>query len=134
MAETTESKNNLISSEQGKLIIKVASTWAKTPYVYGGMAKKGADCSGSTYQIYKEAGFPYDRQYRSSSQFSNNPKFKQLTENFPQEGDVAWWSGHVAIYAGNGEIWTATHTGGPAYHKDSLRSWEAKRGKPKWYR
>lgn len=111
MTGSAESNKNLISSEQGKQIVKVASTWAKTPYVYGGMAKKGADCSGSTYQILKEAGFPYDRQFRSSSQFSKNPKFNQLTENSPQEGDVAWWSGHVAIYAGNGEIWTATHTG-----------------------
>jgi len=134
MTETAKNKDNLISSGQGRQIVRTASAWADTPYVFGGITKTGADCSGTTYQIFKEAGFPYDRSYRPSSQFSKNPKFKQVSVTSIQEGDVVWWSGHVAIYAGNGEIWTATHSGGPGYRKDSLKSWEARRGQPKWYR
>ena len=128
MAET------LITQQEGCKIVKAASTWAQTPYEWGGTTKKGADCSGTTWAIYKEAGYPYESKYRPSSQFPLNPRFRPAPDNVPQEGDVGWWIGHVVIYAGNGDIWTAHRSMGPAYSRENLQKWVRRRGPVKWYR
>jgi cell wall-associated NlpC family hydrolase len=123
-----------ITQDEGTHIAKIASKWSETPYLYGGTTKKGADCSGSTWAIYGEAGYPYDIKYRPSVQFHLNPRFQPVPDNLPQAGDVGWWNGHVVIYAGNGEIWTAYHTGGPKFAKDMLHKWVKRKGPVKWYR
>jgi cell wall-associated NlpC family hydrolase len=133
-AGNTCTEPKFISQQEGQRIVKTAKDWEGTEYVYGGATKKGADCSGTTWSIYKEAGFPYSIKYRPSSQFSRNPQFKPAPNNEPQEGDVGWWNGHVVIYAGNGGIWTATHTGGKPYKKDFLHKWVRRKGAVKWYR
>ncbi len=138
----TEAKQNVeikkepqfISEAEGQKIVKAASTWEGTKYVFGGTTKDGADCSGTTLSIYKQAGFPYEGKYRQTSQLSHNPHFKPSPNNTPQAGDIGWWSGHVVIYSGNNQIWTATHTGGPPYKLDLLRTWVKNRGPVKWYR
>jgi cell wall-associated NlpC family hydrolase len=124
----------LITEKEGQHIVKIASRWAQTPYVWGGTTKTGADCSGTTWAIYREAGYTYESKYRPSSQFPLNPRFRKAPDNTPQEGDVGWWIGHVAIYAGNSEIWTAHRTAGPAYSKETLQKWVKRRGPVKWYR
>lgn len=125
-----------ISRSEGQRIVKEASKWENTIYVYGGTTKNGADCSGSTWAIYRDAGFPYENKYKPSSQFGQNPRFKLISTSSPQEGDVAWWSGHVAIYAGDGTIWTAHRSGGHAYSRVPLPTWIKSRNgiQPKWYR
>lgn len=128
--------DDFITNVEGKRIVAEARNWVDTKYVYGGITKSGADCSGSTWAIYAGAGFPYDAKYRPSSQLAHNPKFKLVPNSIPQEGDVAWWPGHVAIYAGDGMIYTAHNTGGPAYSRVSLAMWvKSRKGlQPKWYR
>lgn len=80
----------------------------------GAVKDKGADCSGSTWKIYAEAGFPYG-PYINSALFVNRvatePDFIRAwlqklvgsEENFvkgthffkqvslPQVGDIGWW-------------------------------------------
>jgi hypothetical protein len=54
-----------ISPEEGQQIVAEAATWKDTPYdARGANSIKGVlgDCSGSTFQIYKAAGFPYPYQ------------------------------------------------------------------------
>lgn len=128
--------DTFISASDGKKIVQEASKWEDTKYVWGGATTNGADCSGSTWAIYRNAGFPYDVKYRSSSQFAHNPNFKMIPNTVPQAGDVAWWSGHVAIWAGDGDIWTAHNSGGHAYSKVPLSTWvKSRKGvQPKWYR
>ena len=123
-----------ITKREGLIIVAKAALWLGTRYTYAGTTKKGADCSGSTWSIYGEAGYPYGMIYRPTSQFPMNPSFMEVIHGFPQEGDVAWWPGHVAIYAGEGQIWTAHHTGGPTYSKDALSNWVKRRGSVRWYR
>ena len=57
----------LITEEEGQRIVSIAKTWAGTPYALTGAnsikGKKG-DCSGSSNQIYVEAGFPYPVEIR----------------------------------------------------------------------
>ena len=124
-----------ISRSDGGKIAGSASKWQLgTKPVYAGTTRKGADCSGSTWSIYKEARFAYDMKYWPSSQFPANPHFKLVSNALPQEGDVAWWPGHVAIYAGDGQIWTAHHAGGPTCSQDELSNWVKRKGPVKWYR
>jgi RHS repeat-associated protein len=55
-----DSKNGFITPEEGQHIADVAKTWKGTPFSKIGnkSTRKGADCSGSTWRIYQEAGFP----------------------------------------------------------------------------
>ncbi len=128
------------TQEEGQRVVKQAATWKGTPYVYGGKSKKGADCSGSTYCIFNEAGFPY--AYTTSSKFKDaalhNPNFPfralRSGEN-PQPGDVILLPGHLAIYAGSEGghevMWTATHPDGPNYKMEIIKYWG---GTPTYFR
>ena len=123
-----------LSKEEGARIVQVAATWGQTPYAKGKAVKCiGADCSWSTWAIYKEAGLPYT--YATSSCIAMNPRFQRVPG--PQEGDIACWQGrHVAIYAGSGRIWTAHHENGPGYSEESLSAWLRSTGwkNPIWLR
>lgn len=123
-----------ISHQQGQHIVNIARTWVGTPYQLGGTSKGpsgGTDCSHSTHEIFKEAGFGY--RYSPSSSFANNPQFSRVV-GAPQVGDVGLYNDHMAIFdpnAGNGmNVWTARRTGGPAYGA-ALSSWF---GTPRWFR
>ena len=82
-----------------------AATWKDTPYdARGANSIKGVlgDCSGSTFQIYKAAGFPYP--YQMSGAFLTYARhsglFRALSSGEqPQDGDILAWPGHMAIYS-----------------------------------
>jgi RHS repeat-associated protein len=126
----------LISAEEGQQIIDVAKSWEKTPYLFGGKGKSGADCSGSTWAIYKEAGLPY--KYLPSASFPNSPNFRPSPDNVPQVGDVGRWNGHLAIYDPNApdgnNVWTAHRTGGPPYGPYRFEHYNKIYGHVQWYR
>jgi YD repeat-containing protein len=112
-------------------------TWLGTPYKTGGSKKGangGADCSHSTHQGYTNAGFPYE--YSTTREFTYNDMFKLSPGNTPQVGDVALWKGHMAVYAGNGQIYTAHRPGGASYSLESLSDWMKynKVSDPTWFR
>ena len=44
---------SISSKDPNKALYTEAAQWIGTPYKYGGMSKKGTDCSGITHQIYK---------------------------------------------------------------------------------
>ena len=125
-----------ITQEEGALIADEASTWVGTLYVSPGNKKGiGADCSGSTNQIYINAGFPYIN--KSSWGISKTAELRLVPGNIPQIGDIAWWLGHVAIYDPRLEeegfnIWTARQEG-KNYGKGDTEWWREK-GNPVWYR
>ena len=89
-------------SATGQQIIDCASQYiGKVPYVWGGKtidgANPGADCSGFICRIYEKFGFNF---------WANRTKLKNCGTNIgtdlskAQLGDIIWYSGHVAIYAG----------------------------------
>ena len=104
------------------MIVDEAKTWTGVPYFNGGgpnSTKEKADCSGATWNIYKNAGFPY--KYSPASSFGKSDRFKPVPGNIPQQGDVGRWSGHVLIYdvnaGGKNDSWSARREGinfGPA--------------------
>ena len=70
------------------------------PYVHGGSSlTAGVDCSGFTAAIY--AHFGYTLSHSSSVQ-STQGRSVSLSEIQP--GDIIVYSGHVALYIGNGQI------------------------------
>lgn len=149
--EKPKAAGRFITLTEGQRIARVAKSWKNTPYgmgkyAGGGAVKdKGADCSGSTWKIYAEAGFPYGG-YFNTVRFVNRVAtdshfivawlkdlvgvdadfvegehfFKQV--NQPQVGDIGWWhngkGGHMLIY---------DPASGPAPPKDAQgNAWSAR--------
>ncbi len=129
-----------LSQELQNRIIAIARTWVGVPYKLGGKNKQGADCSGSVWCIYNEAGLPY--KYLQTSQFKNSCSFVKLGPNqAPETGDVGVYPGHVVIldpkagptYTGApGDVWSAFHTNGPTFGP-AQQKWFPP-GAPDWYR
>lgn len=77
------------------------------PYVFGGKDPvTGMDCSGFVWNVFKRAGM--NVPYRSSSALRAWARPVPPSEARP--GDLAFWPGHVAIYAGGGMV---VDDGGP---------------------
>lgn len=125
--EKPKATGSFISPTEGQRIARAAKSWEDTPYGTGKYAgggavkKEGADCSGATWKIYKEAGFPYGGYFNTvrfvnliatDSHFivawlkdlvGSEANFVKGTHFFkkvsqPQVGDIGWWKGHMAIY------------------------------------
>ena len=78
-----------------------------TPYVYGGAAPGGFDCSGLVQYCYKVAGVTLPRT--TSEQINTGTSVSQASL---QVGDLVFpSSGHVGLYTGNGKFIHAPKTG-----------------------
>jgi len=87
------------SSSSGSAIVNAARSAIGTPYSWGGSSLGGMDCSGLVNYAYQAAGISVPR---TSSQIANGGRW--ISQSQAQPGDIVAWSGHVAIYAGNGQI------------------------------
>lgn len=89
-------------------ILGVAASLAGVPYKYGGTSPStGFDCSGFTQYVFAQVGISIPRtaeeQRQAATPVSN-----------PQPGDLVFFGSpayHVGIYAGNGMMWDAPHSG-----------------------
>ena len=85
----------------GSDVVKFAMQFVGNPYVYGGTSlTNGADCSGFVMSVYKNFGVSLP--HSSAADRSVGATVNGL-EN-AQPGDIICYSGHVGIYAGNGQI------------------------------
>ena len=88
-------------SEMGVAVAEYALQFVGNPYVYGGTSlTNGADCSGFVMSVY--ANFGVSLPHSSASDRSQGYAVNGL-EN-AQPGDLICYSGHVALYIGNGQI------------------------------
>lgn len=88
-------------SDMGKAVVDYACQFVGNPYVYGGTSlTNGTDCSGFVMSVYQNFGVSLP--HSSSAQRSKGYDVGGL-EN-AQPGDIVCYSGHVAIYVGNGKI------------------------------
>lgn len=88
-------------------------------YVWGGNSlRTGVDCSGLVQQIYMQLGLKLPRTAQQQAFYGTKAPISQL-----QVGDLVAWNngasrglqvGHIAIYAGNGEIIESYSEGLPA--------------------
>lgn len=90
----------------------IASKLTATPYKWGGTTTKGFDCSGLVQYVYGKMGIKMPRVSQQQATMGTKTSIANL-----KPGDlVAWGSSprtatHIAIYAGNGQIWEAAHAG-----------------------
>jgi len=87
-------------SELGKQIARYACQYIGNPYVSGGTSlTKGADCSGFTYRVYSDFGYSLPRTSTEQRSAGKGVDYSQA-----QPGDLICYSGHVALYIGQGMI------------------------------
>ncbi len=88
-------------SDLGSSLVTYAMQFLGNPYVYGGTSlTNGTDCSGFTQSLYKVYGVDIPRT--STAQRSVGEAVDGLENAKP--GDIICYSGHVAIYIGDGQI------------------------------
>ncbi len=88
-------------SALGQSVADFACQFVGNPYVWGGTSlTNGADCSGFVMSVYQNFGVNLPH---SSSADRNVGSAVNGIEN-AQPGDIVCYSGHVAIYIGNGQI------------------------------
>ncbi len=89
-------------SSLGVAVAEYACQFVGNPYVYGGTSlTNGADCSGFVMSVY--AAFGVSLPHSSAADRSQGYGVDGGLEN-AQPGDLICYSGHVAIYIGNGQI------------------------------
>ncbi|MDX6228386.1 MAG: peptidoglycan DL-endopeptidase CwlO [Frankiales bacterium] len=95
--------------------VAAATSREGTPYVWGATGPGAFDCSGLTGWAYAQAGVPLPRTSREQWFVGHHVGLAEL-----QPGDLLFWATdpnnpatihHVAIYAGNGYMIAAPHSG-----------------------
>lgn len=99
-AQVQEILNGLDSDKSlGQQVVDFACQFIGNPYVHGGTSlTNGADCSGFVQSVYANFGVALPRTGQRSSGYAVG----SLEEALP--GDLIFYSGHVAIYMGDGRI------------------------------
>lgn len=88
-------------SGRGSSVANFALQFVGNPYVYGGSSLTGGtDCSGFTMSVY--ANFGVSLPHSSGAQRGCGYDVGGLAN--AQPGDLICYSGHVALYIGNGQI------------------------------
>ena len=85
----------------GRAVADYALQFVGNPYVYGGTSlTNGTDCSGFVMSVYAEFGISLPRT--SADDRKVGPAVDGLSN--AQPGDLVCYSGHVAMYIGDGQI------------------------------
>lgn len=88
-------------SEMGVAVAEYALQFVGNPYVWGGSSlTNGTDCSGFVMSVY--ANFGVSLPHSSASDRTQGYAVDGLAN--AQPGDLICYSGHVALYIGNGQI------------------------------
>lgn len=101
----TKTTQSTQSASTGKQIIETAKKYMGVPYVWGGTAPDGWDCSGYTQYVMKENGITLPRT--AAEQFA---KGTAVEKSELQAGDLVFFTtykpgaSHVGFYMGDGKF------------------------------
>ena len=89
-------------SEYGNAVANYALQFVGNPYVYGGTSlTNGADCSGFVMSVYSNFGISLPHSSAADRKVGYEVEGGLANA---QPGDLICYSGHVALYIGNGQI------------------------------
>ena len=89
-------------SGMGSSVAQYACQFVGNPYVYGGSSlTNGTDCSGFVMSVYSAYGVSLPHSSRADRSVGYEVEGGLANA---QPGDIVCYSGHVAIYIGNGQI------------------------------
>lgn len=107
-----------ITPNDNIFLYNAGAHWLGTPHLGGGMSRKGIDCSGFVYLIYKDV---YDIKLARSSADMLKKNCRKVSKQKLKEGDLVFFQtgrgkrrvpNHVGIYLKNGRfIHTSTSKG-----------------------
>ncbi len=92
------------SKRKRKIIIAVvteARTYRGTPYQYGGMSRRGIDCSGLIYNSFEKVGIDLPRTAKAQSKVGRRKGWGGIRPGdivyfkFKQKGEKWWHSGMI---------------------------------------
>jgi cell wall-associated NlpC family hydrolase len=100
-----------ISATHGQRALRIAAQQYGVPYVWGGTSRRGFDCSGLVQYVFAKTG----RRVPRVAQAQYNASIK-LRPRMQRPGDLVFFGAprnvyHVGIYAGNGYMINAAHSG-----------------------
>lgn len=107
-----------LKNGDGQAVVNYAKQFLGNPYVYGGCSlTNGTDCSGFTMSVHRKFGISLPH-----SSYAQRSAGRGVPYSKARPGDIICYSGHVALYIGNGRIIHAStpSTGiiyGSAIHK-----------------
>lgn len=97
----------------GAAVLRIARGYLGVRYLWGGMSRHGIDCSGLTYRVLRELGRTLPRDAADQARHGRRVLRRNL-----RLGDLVFFGAagrtsihHVGIYAGNGLVLHAPHTG-----------------------
>jgi len=85
-------------SVSGNAVLEVAARYVGTPYVSGGAAPGGFDCSGFVSYVFKQLGISLPRTSGGIRAVGT-----VISRADAKPGDLIWTPGHIAIYAGGNQ-------------------------------
>jgi cell wall-associated NlpC family hydrolase len=96
----------VVGGYAGAVVLSEAARHVGAPYVYGADGPGAFDCSGFTRYVYARLGV--NLPHNSEAQAAMT---RTVSRSEARIGDLVHMPGHVGIYAGNGLMYDAPHTG-----------------------
>lgn len=100
MASEDKSINVTDSDKLRQELVDYALQFVGNPYVYGGESlTEGTDCSGFTMKVYEKFGIDIPRRSTDQHKIGTEVPYSEA-----KPGDIVCYSGHVALYIGDGKV------------------------------